>query len=164
MPKNHFKTNLFFVQMKHLKSTFPFGKNWKSRLSKKNLNFKFWTFWVDRIELKLMQSLETLWLWLVVVDYQSQLQLFCTNGCIHAVGIICWELEGFMNPPLVVRERGKIAFQVLPESNCQLTWCTAVKNICQWHQQFTQLLNNWFFLISNFTLEKNVSDSSNQKY
>ena len=26
-PKNHFKTNLFFVQRKHLKSTFTFGKN-----------------------------------------------------------------------------------------------------------------------------------------
>ena len=25
LPKNHFKTNLFFVQQKHLKSTFTFG-------------------------------------------------------------------------------------------------------------------------------------------
>ena len=28
-PKNHFKTNLFFVQLKHLKSTFTFGKKVK---------------------------------------------------------------------------------------------------------------------------------------
>ena len=26
LPKNYFKTNLFFVQLKHLKSTFSFGK------------------------------------------------------------------------------------------------------------------------------------------
>ena len=26
LPKNHFKTNLFFVQLKHLKSTFTFGE------------------------------------------------------------------------------------------------------------------------------------------
>ena len=25
LPKNHFKTNLFFIQLKHLKSTFTFG-------------------------------------------------------------------------------------------------------------------------------------------
>ena len=29
LPKNNFKTNLFFVQLKHLKSTFTFGKNLK---------------------------------------------------------------------------------------------------------------------------------------
>ena len=27
LPKNNFKPNLFFVQLKHLKSTFTFGKN-----------------------------------------------------------------------------------------------------------------------------------------
>ena len=32
LPKNHFKTNLFFVQLKHLKSTFTFGKKWKYSL------------------------------------------------------------------------------------------------------------------------------------
>ena len=26
LPKNHFKTNLFFVQLKHLNSTYTFGK------------------------------------------------------------------------------------------------------------------------------------------
>ena len=31
MPKNHFKTNLFFVQLKHLKTSFTFGKKWKYR-------------------------------------------------------------------------------------------------------------------------------------
>ena len=31
LPKNHFKTNLFFVQPKHLKSTFTFGKTLKIR-------------------------------------------------------------------------------------------------------------------------------------
>ena len=29
LPKNHFKTNLFFVQLKHLKSSFTFGKKMK---------------------------------------------------------------------------------------------------------------------------------------
>ena len=29
LPKNHFKANLFFVQLKHLKSSFTFGKKMK---------------------------------------------------------------------------------------------------------------------------------------
>ena len=29
LPKNHFKTNLFFLQLKYLKSTFTFGKKMK---------------------------------------------------------------------------------------------------------------------------------------
>ena len=32
MPKNDFKTNLFFVQRKHSKSAFTFGEKWKSGL------------------------------------------------------------------------------------------------------------------------------------
>ena len=43
--KNHFKTNLFFVQLKHFKSTFTFGKKMKIKppplLSKGN--FKTWS-------------------------------------------------------------------------------------------------------------------------
>ena len=27
LPKNHFKTNLFWVQLKHIQSSFKFGKN-----------------------------------------------------------------------------------------------------------------------------------------
>ena len=44
LPKNHFKTNLFFVHLKHLQSTFTFGgKKWKSNLPKVQiLNFEFW--------------------------------------------------------------------------------------------------------------------------
>ena len=29
LPKNHFKTNLFFVQLKHLRCTFKFGEKMK---------------------------------------------------------------------------------------------------------------------------------------
>ena len=32
LPKNHLKTNLFFVQLKHLKSTFTIGKKGKYSL------------------------------------------------------------------------------------------------------------------------------------
>ena len=46
LPKNHYKANLFFVQMKHLKSTFTFGKNLKIRtlppLLSKSPYFELW--------------------------------------------------------------------------------------------------------------------------
>ena len=48
LPKNHFKTNLFFLQLKYLKCAFEFGKTmkiWPPTLLSKSPNFEFWTFW-----------------------------------------------------------------------------------------------------------------------
>ena len=55
LPKNHFKTNLFFVQLNHLKTSFTFGKKLKKNYQKVQIsnfglfNFlcwplPFWTF------------------------------------------------------------------------------------------------------------------------
>ena len=47
LPKDHFKTNLFFVQLKHLKSAFTFGNNmkiWPPPLLSKSSHFDLWTF------------------------------------------------------------------------------------------------------------------------
>ena len=45
LPKNHFKTNLFFNQLNHSKSTFTSGKSWKSGLLPSFIKkSKFWLF------------------------------------------------------------------------------------------------------------------------
>ena len=46
--ENHFITNLFFVQLKHSKSAFTFGKKikiWHPPLIIKSPHFELWTFW-----------------------------------------------------------------------------------------------------------------------
>ena len=49
LPKNHFKTNLFFLQLKYLKCAFTFGKKMKiwppPPLLSKSPHFELWTFW-----------------------------------------------------------------------------------------------------------------------
>ena len=51
LPKNHLKTNLFFLQLKYLKWTFEFGKKMKiwppPPLLSKSPYFEFWTFWLS---------------------------------------------------------------------------------------------------------------------
>ena len=67
LPKNHFKTYLFFVQLKHLKSAFTFVKTlkiWPPPLLSKSPHFELWTFWFLGTPFGLFPLFGIFFLWL----------------------------------------------------------------------------------------------------
>ena len=83
LPKNHFKTNLFFLQLKYLKCAFEFGKKMKiwppPPLLSKSPNFEFWTFWFLELTPPLLDFFHFLWPFFLMLPLPRNLRLIvCT--------------------------------------------------------------------------------------